>query len=112
MLPSPFAAMKRSLLAVSIAACSIMPWTIAAAAKPGKNQQRQQQQPATPPPAAAKPAEPDSKPLNEELPSPWHVWSDPAGNKLEAEFCSLYGSVVTVRTPASSQPTPSSQTTT
>ncbi len=87
--------MNRFLLVASIAACSVMPWTSATAAKPGNKKQ----QPDTPPPVAVKKAaEPDTQPLNEELPSPWHTWSDPAGNKLEAEFCSLYGSVVTVRT--------------
>jgi len=86
--------MKRFLLAASIAAISVLPWTAASGAKPNKNQQK----PAATPTPATKPAEPESKPIDEELPSPWHVWSDAAGNKLEAEFCALYGSVVTVRT--------------
>jgi len=91
--------MNRLVLSASIAACSVLVWTTTASgAKPNKKQQ-----PPTPSPAPAavttsKPAQPEAQPLNAELPSPWRTWSDPAGNKLEAAFCSLYGNILTVQT--------------
>jgi glucose/arabinose dehydrogenase len=91
------AAMKRFILSASIAACSVLVWTATASgAKPNK---KQQQQP-TPAPSAlpSKPAAPESKPMNEELPSPWRTWSDPAGRTIEAAFASLYGNIVTIQT--------------
>jgi len=93
--------MKSLTPAALLAACSLLcNAATSPAAKPGNGNgnKRQQAATATPAPTAQKPAEPESKPLSEELPSPWHTWSDPLGNKLEAAFCSLYGSVVTVQT--------------
>ncbi len=87
--------MKRIVLSASIAACSVLVWTATASgAKPNKKQP-----PATPATVAVKKAEqPESTPLKSELPSPWRTWSDPAGNKIEAQFCSLYGNILTVQT--------------
>jgi hypothetical protein len=87
--------MKRFLLPASIAAFAFLVLP-ASAANPNKK---------TPPSAAStvpqaaakKTAEPEAAPIGAELPSPWHTWSDAAGHKIEAEFCSLYGQVVTVR---------------
>ena len=86
--------MKRLILSVSIAACSVLVWTATASgAKPG----RKQQQPPAPAPSA-KPAPPENKPMSDELPSPWRTWSDPAGKTIEAAFASLYGNIVTIQT--------------
>lgn len=85
-----------SALALIVASAQI-------SAAPGEKKRRRQAPAptATPEPAAApatKPAEPESKPLADALPSPWRQWSDPSGRKLDAAFCSLIGEVVTVQT--------------
>jgi hypothetical protein len=89
--------MKRVILSASIATCFVLAWTVnASGAKPGKKQQPQP----TPAPSAlpAKPAPPEAKPMSDELPSPWHTWSDPTGRTIEAAFASLYGNIVTIQT--------------
>ncbi len=90
--------MKRLILSASIAACIVLVWTATASgAKPNKKQQPAQ--PTTAPAAApSKPTVPETKPMNEELPSPWHTWSDPSGKTIEAAFASLYGNIVTIQT--------------
>lgn len=70
----------------------------------GKGKRRQQVAAATPAPQLAAtnvapvPALPEAKPMSEELPSPWRMWSDPAGRKIEAAFCALAGDVLTLQT--------------
>ena len=90
--------MKRFILSASIAACSVLVWTATASgAKPNKKQPPAQ--PTSGPTALpSKPAPPESKPMSEELPSPWRTWSDPAGKTIEAAFASLYGNIVTIQT--------------
>ncbi len=92
--------MKRLVLSASIAACSVLAWTATASgAKPNRKQPAQTPAP-TPAPSSLppKPAAPESKPMNEELPSPWRTWSDPQGRTIEAAFASLYGNIVTIQT--------------
>ncbi len=89
--------MHRFIPVVSIAAFAFLLGT-ASGAKPNK---KAQPPAATPTPRAVvgkKTATRESPPLNAELPSPWRTWSDPAGHKVEAEFCSLHETIVTVRT--------------
>ena len=61
----------------------------------GKNRRRAM---ATPPVPAAPiaPVAPKAQAMN--LSSPWHVWSDPQGRKIEAAFCALTGNLCTVQT--------------
>jgi hypothetical protein len=92
-----------ALVAASVFALLLVALQVSAA--PGDRKRRKQTQaPAATPapvPAAAKPvapAVPEARPLSEALPSPWRQWSDPAGRKLDAAFCSLIGEVMTVQT--------------
>ncbi|MEO6784580.1 MAG: DUF1549 domain-containing protein [Chthoniobacteraceae bacterium] len=84
--------MKRFILSASIAACTVLAWTSAASGAKGDRKKQDAQAVQSVKPAG------DTQPLNVDLPSPWHTWSDAAGNKLEAEFCSLYGNILTVQT--------------
>ncbi len=85
--------MKRLVLSTSIAACSVLAWTATAFGAKG-DRKKQADAPAV---VSVKPAV-DTQPLQAELPSPWRTWSDAQGNKLEAQFCSLYGNILTVQT--------------
>lgn len=90
--------MKRFILSASIAACSVLVWTATASgAKPNKKQQQPTPAPSALPLKPAAPV-PESKPMSDELPSPWRTWSDPSGKTIEAAFASLYGNVVTIQT--------------
>ena len=85
--------MRRLSLLLALAVLTAVPHT---QARP-----RRQQPPAAaaaPIVPALKPAAPEPPTMSAEVPSPWHTWSDTAGQKLEAEFCSLYGNVLTVQT--------------
>ncbi len=87
--------MKPLAISLSILATATLPWMLSTAdAKPGGGR-RQQGQPVEAPP---KPAAPEPAPISDELPSPWHTWSDPAGNAIEAAFRSLYDDVLTIQT--------------
>jgi hypothetical protein len=92
--------MKRFILSASIAACTVLAWTATASgAKPNRKQQpAPTPTPSALPPKPAQPALPETKPMSEELPSPWRTWSDPSGKTIEAAFASLYGNVVTIQT--------------
>ena len=92
--------MKRILLAFATGSMLLaLPCSLSAANAKGK--QRKPDKPAsTPPPQTSliKPVAPvEAKPLSEELPSPWRTWSDPAGRTIEAAFCALAGTVLTVQ---------------
>ena len=65
------------------------------AAPLGKGKNRRQ---ALETPTPVKPVTP--KAPTTDLSSPWHVWSDPQGRKVEAAFCALGGSICTVQTKA------------
>ena len=65
------------------------------AAPLGKGKNRRQ---ALETPTPVKPVAPKAPTLD--LSSPWHVWSDPQGRKVEAAFCALGGSICTVQTRA------------
>ncbi len=87
-----FSSVLLALLSVSVSAAP-------------KGKKRQQQAPApaapsTPAPSTLpqKPATSEARPLSEELPSPWHTWSDAQGRKVEAAFRALAGDMVTVQT--------------
>ena len=90
-----------TLASATVLALLLVSWSASAA--PG-GKKRRQPTPATAAPTAiapsAAPAASETKPLSEALPSPWRQWSDPAGRKLDAAFCSLIGEVVTVQTRA------------
>ena len=85
--------MKRLVISALIAAFSVLAWTATASgAKANKKKQSAQT-------VEAKKADlPEAQPLNAELPSAWRTWSDSAGNKVDAAFCSLYGNILTVQT--------------
>ncbi len=65
------------------------------AAPLGKGKNRRQ---ALETPTPVKPVAPKAPTMD--LSSPWHVWSDPQGRKIEAAFCALGGSICTVQTRA------------
>ena len=86
--------MRRLAFSLSfLSALALAFTTPLAQAKPPKKQQ-----PAPAVDTSSQPPQPAPEPMSEELPSPWHTWSDPAGRQIEAAFRALIGNVVTIET--------------
>jgi hypothetical protein len=87
--------MRRLAFSLSVLSALALGFTTAAGhAKPQKKQGKETPAPDTSP----KPTPPPVQPMSEELPSPWHTWSDPSGRQLEAAFRALTGNILTIET--------------
>ncbi len=49
-------------------------------------------------PPTVQPVQPTPAPAKLDTSSPWRIWSDPTGKKLDAAFCALQGNICTVQT--------------